>query len=263
MFALLVTNGRGKTTLLHLLLGAPHPREGTLAVNGRMAFVPQLFGVSLDYTVLDMVLMGRARYSGLFSQLSSADASAPLAAPDRFGIVGLTDRPFSKLSGDESQLVVFARAVFAEAEILVLDEPTSALDPNNQILILDWIARSSRDHGLTVILTTRHPHHSLAVVDDVLLMLGQTEFVFGPAGNVLTEKNLRALYGVDLKRITFERGGRNIQTLLPVIAPHLCESKHISRPVDATRKWLHEDVTIACEQRSRHQRCWTHARNRP
>jgi iron complex transport system ATP-binding protein len=228
VFALLGPNGRGKTTLLHLLLGALHAREGTLAVNGRMAFVPQLFEVSFDYTVLDMVLMGRARRVGLFSQPSAADASAATAALDRFGIAGLADRPFSELSGGERQLVVFARAIVADAEILILDEPTSALDLKNQILILDWIARLSRDHGLTVLLTTHHPHHALAVADDVLLMLGQTEFVCGPAGDVLTEKNLRALYGVDLKRITFEHGGRNIQTLVPVIAPNQGESKHIS-----------------------------------
>ncbi len=218
VFALLGPNGRGKTTLLHLLLGTLHPREGTLAVNGRMAFVPQLFEVSFDYTVLDMVLMGRAKHIGLFSHPSAADASAALAALDRFGIADLADRPFSELSGGERQLVVFSRAIVAEAEILILDEPTSALDLKNQIMILDWISRLSRDHGLTVLFTTHHPHHALAVADDVLLMLGQTEFACGPAREVLTEENLRTLYGVDLKRITFEHGGRILQTLVPVIS---------------------------------------------
>lgn len=65
--------------------------------------------------------------------------------------------------------------------------------------------------------TTRHPHHALAVADDVLLMLAQTEFACGPAEEVLSEKNVRALYGVDLKRITFEHGGKTVQTLVPVI----------------------------------------------
>jgi iron complex transport system ATP-binding protein len=217
VFALLGPNGRGKTTLLHLLLGALYPREGTLAVNGRMAFVPQLFEVIFDYTVLDLVLMGRAKHIGLFSRPSAADASASMTALDRFGIAGLADRPFSELSGGERQLVVFARAIVAEAQILILDEPTSALDLKNQIRILDWITRLSHGDGLTVLLTTHHPHHALAVADDALLMLGETNFACGPVGDVLTEENLRTLYGVDLKRIVFEHGGRTVQTLVPVI----------------------------------------------
>jgi iron complex transport system ATP-binding protein len=94
----------------------------------------------------------------------------------------------------------------ANAQILILEEPTSALDLKNQIVILDWIARLSQEYGLKVTMTTHHPHHALAVADDVLLMLGQSEFARGPAGELLTEENLRALCGVDLKRIDFEYG---------------------------------------------------------
>ncbi len=93
--------------------------------------------MSFDYTVLDMMPMGRARHVGLFSQPSSVDEAAAFAALDRFGIAGLARRPFSELSGGERQLVVFASAIVAETEILILDEPTSALDLKNQILILD------------------------------------------------------------------------------------------------------------------------------
>ena len=92
------------------------PREGTLTVNGRVAFVPQLFQ-SFDYRALDIVIMGRAKHIGLFSEPSAADVSAALAALGRFGIAELADRPFSELSGGERQLAVFARAIVAEAEI--------------------------------------------------------------------------------------------------------------------------------------------------
>jgi len=216
VFALLGPNGRGKTTLLKLLLGALKPSEGEVSVKGQMAFVPQLFQVSFDYSALDMVLMGRARKVGLFSQPSAKDEEAALAALDRFGMADYANRPFHEMSGGQRQLVIFARALVAEAEILILDEPTSALDLKNQMLVLDWVTTLSRKDGLTILMTTHHPHHALAVADDVLLMLGKEDYKTGPASEVLTEKALTALYGVPLKRVRFEHDGRFIETLTPI-----------------------------------------------
>ena len=216
VFAILGPNGRGKTTLLHLLLGALRPREGRIAIFGRTAFVPQLFQVSFDYSVLDMVLMGRARHIGLFSQPSRADEEAALAALDRFGLADLADRPFHQLSGGQRQLTIFARALVAEAEILVLDEPTSALDLKNQALVLDWICRLSRD-GLTVILTTHHPHHALTVADGAMLMQGIDEHAVGSASDILTENTLSALYDVPIRKLRFDHEGRTMAVLAPLL----------------------------------------------
>ena len=113
-------------------------------------------------------------------------------------------------------MVIFARALVAEADILILDEPTSALDLKNQSLILDWIARLTRDDGLTVLFTTHHPHHALAVADGALLMLGEREHVSGPVSEVLNENSLHALYGVPLKRLAFDHQGRTVETLAPI-----------------------------------------------
>ncbi|WP_020176362.1 ABC transporter ATP-binding protein [Methyloferula stellata] len=221
VFALLGPNGRGKTTLLKLLLGALKPSEGDLSVKGHFAFVPQLFQVSFDYSCLDMVLMGRAKKIGLFSQPGQQDEEAALEALDRFGMADYAHRPFHELSGGQRQLVIFARALVAEADILILDEPTSALDLKNQALILDWIGRLSRKESLTIIMTTHHPHHALAVADQALLMLGQAKHIVGAPSEVLTEENLTALYGVPMKRVGFEHEGRRVETLahvLPTVA---------------------------------------------
>jgi iron complex transport system ATP-binding protein len=233
IFAVLGPNGAGKTTLLKILLGALKPTEGSVKVEGRMAFVPQLFQVTFDYSVLDMVLMGRARHVGLFSQPSAHDREAALAALDRFGMADFAAHPFQDLSGGERQLAIFARALVSEAEILILDEPTSALDLKNQMLILDWITRLSHQDGLTVVLTTHHPHHALAIADQVLLMLGGAKYANGPAAEVLNEKNLHALYGVDIRLVLFEHEGEMRETLVPVLSHtsyrggsgHLIESK--------------------------------------
>lgn len=218
-FAILGPNGRGKTTLLKALLGLHQPTAGKIVVEGQTAFVPQLFQVSFDYSVLDMVLMGRARQVGLFSQPARADEEAALAALERFNLASLANHPFHELSGGQRQMVIFARALVAQADILVLDEPTSALDLRNQALILDWIARLTRDDGLTVLFTTHHPHHALAVANGALLMLGEADYASGPVDHVLTEANLQALYGVPIKKLSFDYAGHVMETLAPVLRP--------------------------------------------
>jgi len=221
VLAVLGPNGRGKTTFLKLLLGALKPREGEVAMGGRTAFVPQLFETGFDYSALDMVLMGRARRISLFAQPSRTDEDAALAALDHFGLAGEARRPFHDLSGGQRQLVVLARALAAEADILILDEPTSALDLKNQNVVIDWIGRLAAEHRMTIIMTTHHPHHALAVADEALLMLGEADYACGHALEVLSEKRLESLYGVAIRRLAFEHGGRNIETFVSV--PPACK----------------------------------------
>ncbi len=224
VFALLGPNGRGKTTLLKIILGALSPSEGSVQVSGRVAFVPQLFQVSFDYSALDMVLMGRAGKIGLFAQPTAEDEAAALQALERFGMAHLAHRPFHEMSGGQRQLVIFARALVAEADILILDEPTSALDLKNQGVILEWIDRLARREGLTVIFTTHHPHHAHAVADQALLMFGAQEYACGRIDEVLNEANLLRLYGIPLRQVAFEFGGQTMETLVPVFA-HLRQTE--------------------------------------
>ncbi|MDR3203732.1 MAG: ABC transporter ATP-binding protein [Deltaproteobacteria bacterium] len=219
ILSLLGPNGSGKTTLLKILLGALKPTEGTVKVNGQVAFVPQLFQVAFDYTALDMVLMGRAKNIGLFSQPTKEDEEASLRALEQVGLAEMAHRPFHEMSGGQRQLIIFARALVAEADILILDEPTSALDLKNQNAILEWIDRLARQKNLTVIFSTHHPHHAYAVADRALLMLGESNYAAGAVNDVLTESNLSKLYELPFRRVCYEYKSQSVETLIPVLRP--------------------------------------------
>ena len=116
---------------------------------------------------------------------------------EKVGITRLADRCFHRLSGGEQQLVLIARALVQKAPILMLDEPTANLDFGNQLLVLEQ-ARSLAQEGYTVIQTTHHPEQSYMFSDRILAIQNGRVLVEGAPKTVLTEENIRSLYGVDV-----------------------------------------------------------------
>ncbi|MDR0588303.1 MAG: ABC transporter ATP-binding protein [Burkholderiales bacterium] len=214
--AILGANGCGKTTLLKLLVGALSPTQGALRAHGVIAYVPQQADIAFDYSVLDIVLMGRARQIGRFSLPGQKDRDAAIDALSRFGMSDFAPRLFRELSGGERQLALLARALVAQADIILLDEPASALDIRHQAVVLQWVHRLARDEGLTILFTTHHPHHAEAVAQHVLLMFGEQDYLWGDTRTVLTEKNLSRLYRASIARLSFTFNGKTLETFAPV-----------------------------------------------
>ena len=119
-----------------------------------------------------------------------------MAALERMGVAQLARRSFSELSGGEQQLVLIARALCQQADILVMDEPTSSLDYGNQLRVLCCVKELAR-RGYTVILSTHDPQHALRFADCVLALSGGGVAAFGGARDVLTAELLHRLSGVD------------------------------------------------------------------
>ncbi len=110
VLAVLGPNARGKTTMLKCLSGLLTPVTGTVTSSGTIGYVPQSHAVAFSFTVLDIVLMGRARKVRIYSSPTNADRDAALDALGRVGILHLADRDYGGLSGGERQLVLIARA---------------------------------------------------------------------------------------------------------------------------------------------------------
>jgi iron complex transport system ATP-binding protein len=207
---LLGPNGSGKTTLMRTLLGILAPLEGEVTLDyreiskwpareraARLAYVPQAAESYFDFSVLEMVEMGRAAHQGVFSRPSPRDREQSRAALDRLGLTPLAERPIHRVSGGERQLALIARALATEATCLLMDEPTANLDYGNQGLILDEIARL-RAAGAAVLFSTHHPDHALAIADRVILLKDGGVMAAGATREVLTSATLSKLYGREL-----------------------------------------------------------------
>jgi len=213
VLALLGPNGGGKTTLLKTLLGLLKAKAGEVRLGDKplagysirerarvVAYVPQVHIGTFAFTVETVVLMGRTAHGSLFSAPSAHDRAVAQAVLERFGIAGLSKRPYTMISGGERQLVLLARALAQEPQFIVLDEPTASLDFGNQGKVMAEIkALAASGHG--VLFTTHDPNHALRAADRAFLLREGTRIAEGPVKTVLERAQLEALYGAPVERL--------------------------------------------------------------
>jgi iron complex transport system ATP-binding protein len=216
VLAILGPNGRGKSTLLRAMAGLISLTEGSVLTSAPIGFVPQDFADSFPYSVLDIVLMGRARHIPVFRNPTKADEAISMDALASTGMASYATRNFNTLSGGEKQLVLIARALAGENTVLLLDEPASALDLKNQDRVLALMQDLAIDQNLAVAFTTHQPNHASAIADHVLMMLEDTQAILGPGHEVLIDANLQALYGIPVRSITFEHAGIERTSIVPL-----------------------------------------------
>ena len=208
--SILGPNGVGKSTLFRCVLGLLSGYTGQVLVDGvdartfsvreaarHIAYIPQSSHPIFNYSVFDIVLMGRTSGLSTFRSPGKADTELCRWAMDKVGIANLADRCFHRLSGGEQQLVLIARALVQKAPILMLDEPTANLDFGNQLLVLEQ-ARNLAREGYAVIQTTHHPEQSYMFSDRILAIQKGRVLAEGTPEQVLTEQTMKALYGVDV-----------------------------------------------------------------
>ena len=218
---LLGPNGCGKTTLLNLLSGVIAPHRGTVLLGGRplgvfprrelargVAVVPQETHPAFDYTVMEMVLMGRHPHLGPFELEGPDDLAAARDALAATGTGHLEDRLYMTLSGGEKQRVIIASALAQGSEMLLLDEPTASLDIAYQLEVSSLLTRLNRERGVTMVLATHDLNLAAAVCDHLVLLRDGRVMAQGPTDTVLTVPTIRQLYGVEVDVWVNERAHR-------------------------------------------------------
>jgi len=216
VLAVLGPNGRGKSTLMQLLLGTLPLQQGAVERGDGIGFGPQQFAAPFAYRVLDIVLMGRARYVGLFRTPSAEDHRLAKEALHSLDMLGFADREFGSLSGGQRQLVLIARALAMSCEVLMLDEPTSALDLHHQARVLSLISHLARERQMAVMFSTHQPNHAHAVADRALLLGAAGQHQLGSCAEVLTAESLSPLFDLAIERVALQIDGRQFETLVPL-----------------------------------------------
>ena len=228
LVAILGPNGAGKTTLLRCMMGFLRWSSGRSALDGRdiramrprelwrrIAYVPQARSAVAAYSALEMVLLGRSSRFGLFARPGAADLDCALRVMAQLGIEKLRDKNCAEVSGGELQMILIAKALAAQPEILVLDEPESNLDFKNQLLIMDALSGLTAA-GMTVIFNTHYPAHALQRANRALLLAASGEGLYGPTHAVVTEENIRRAFGVQAVIGEIETPGSIVRDVLPL-----------------------------------------------
>ncbi len=211
IFAIVGPNGSGKSTILRVLGGTMRPRAGTVEICGRAiesydrrslaklaASVAQENIVAFRFTVLEIVLMGRAPHLGAFRFESHADVAIARKALAGFDLLELAHRHVEELSGGERKRVFLARAIAQEPRVVLLDEPTAYLDLRHVAGIFAHFRELATEGGLAVVATLHDLNAAAAYADRVLLLKDGAAVAAGTPFEVLTEENLRHVYETEV-----------------------------------------------------------------
>lgn len=210
-------NGSGKTTLLRTIYRSIRPSAGTItlddqdlaalrqkAVARRAALVAQESSSDFDFSVDDVVALGRAPHQSALDRESDVDRRHITDALMRVGMASYRSRSFATLSGGEKQRVLLARALAQRTELLLLDEPTNHLDVNAALDLLELV----RSLDLSTLCVLHDLNLAAAYCDRVcVLSAGQVVAVGSPA-DVLTESLVHHVFGVRAHRMTHPATGR-------------------------------------------------------
>jgi iron complex transport system ATP-binding protein len=227
--SILGPNGAGKTTLLKCMLGLLQWNSGGSYINGKavagmkhtefwqkIGYVPQAKQSAFAYSVLDMVLLGRGAHISPFSKPRASDVEIALDSLDKIGIKHMRGKLCSRISGGELQMVLIARALAAQPELLVLDEPESNLDFKNQLIVLNTIRSLRDDFDISSLFNTHYPEHALSISDNGVILWRDGTVISGPSREVLTERNMEHAFGVSVKIHDVEVDCRCYTCVLPI-----------------------------------------------
>ena len=229
ILSVLGPNGIGKTTLLKCMIGLLPWTSGRSILNGTdlckmkskdiwntISYIPQAHSFSFSYTGLEMVMLGRSSHLGLFEQPGAQEIEMAEAMMEKVGITRLAGKDCNRMSGGELQMVLIARALINEPELIILDEPETGLDFHNQILVLNMIERLAHEEGISAIMNTHYPTNAMSIADEAFMMNRKGDRFYGTTDNILNEQNISRSFDVNVIVDEVSYKDRLIRNIIPV-----------------------------------------------
>lgn len=202
-------NGSGKSTLLKTLNNIYNPSKGNIVLEDKdiktykkrdlakkIALVPQDTNIDYDFTVEDIVMMGRHPYKNRFEKENSNDYKIVEESLKMTNTLKLRKRPITEISGGERQRVIIAKALAQNPSTILLDEPTSNLDINHQIDILSLLRFLNNKKNTTVILVIHDINLAARYSDEIILLHDGKILGKGKPEEVITRDNIEMAYGM-------------------------------------------------------------------
>ncbi|MFR8048646.1 ABC transporter ATP-binding protein [Fusicatenibacter sp.] len=199
-------NGSGKSTLLKNIYRMLTPKAGDIILDGksllkmsnrqmaeRLAVVAQEGEANFDFTVGEVVQMGRYPKKRLMETANEEDKEAVKASLAMVGMEKLLERSFLSLSGGEKQRVLIARALAQETEMIILDEPTNHLDIGSQIKTLSLLKNS----GKTVLTALHDLSLAARFCDRIYVLKGGNNLCDGKPAELISSELVKELYQID------------------------------------------------------------------
>jgi iron complex transport system ATP-binding protein len=211
ILAVLGANGAGKTTLLKSLNAGLPLDKGEIFLDGKslkdfsrreiaqkIAVIAQETETKFPVTVLEFVLSGRFAHGNAFGWETENDLQIAENVLQICDLAEFENRLMNRLSGGERQRVVLARALATEAKILLLDEPTANLDLAHQALMFRLINERCKSCASSAIVITHDLNLASEFADEILLLKNGETIAKGKPEKVLTAKNLREVFDVEV-----------------------------------------------------------------
>lgn len=221
-------NGSGKSTLLKALARLLPLHKGRVLLEGqdmaemkekeiacRMAVMPQSTEFPGDFTVRELVAMGRMPYRGLLSEFTRTDAAAVNRALELTNMLIYQHRSVLSLSGGERQRARLALALAQEPKILLLDEPTTYLDIRHQLELMLLIHKLHAELGLTVVMVLHDLNHAARFSNRIVAVENGCIMEDGTVKEVFLPNTIQKLYGVENTILTLEEAGQRHLVCLP------------------------------------------------
>ena len=210
-YSILGPNGSGKTTLLRLISKALDINNSviflekedinqinTKALSKKMAVVPQSTEIEFDFSVQDIVMMGRTPHIKRFSSEGVNDIKISNQAMKSTNTWNLRKKKINELSGGERQRVIVARAIAQDTDIILLDEPVSHLDIHHQIEIMNQIRQLNQNNNITIITVLHDLNLAAAYSDYIILMHNGKVHSCGSPTKILNEETIKNVYDLDV-----------------------------------------------------------------